>query len=129
MEISFDQAVFDASKAIICRRNKVADNVNGTHQISDWREWQADYLAACLLMPDSSVRNFAKAIKSKYQDIAPYSFRHADGSEHDLLIASLIMEMSEAFQVSSLAAKVRLKQLDLLPPVCTRQIPLKAQTT
>ena len=115
MEMRLDQVTIDESKAIICRRNRTSGGDNGTRLISDWREWQADYLAACLLMPALAAKNLTKTIKSKYRDFSRFSLRHSNGSEHDLLTASLINEVSETFQVSCQAAEVRLKQLELIP--------------
>jgi len=129
LEICLDQATIDESKAIICRRNKTANDTNSTRRISDWREWQADYLAGCLLMPDMAVRNLAKSIKSKYQDIAQLSVRLSDGSEHNLLNASLIKKASETFHVSCQAAEVRLKQLDLIHELNQNQLTFTALAT
>jgi Zn-dependent peptidase ImmA (M78 family) len=126
MELNLDQTVNDASKVIVCRRNSISNENNRSRQIRDWREWQADYLAACLLMPPLAIRNVANSVKIKHQDTARSLFRHANGSEHDLMTATLINEVSDTFQVSCLAAEVRLKQLNLLSLSCNDQIPIEA---
>ena len=69
----------------------------------DWMEWQAGYGAAALLMPESRLRLVVRACCK--EDQPPTDSEQA---------TSLIQRVSEAFDVSEEAARVRLSQLSHL---------------
>lgn len=79
-------------------------NIHGQSK-ADWMEWQAGYSSGALLMPLSRLKRLA----------ADYPFaadlRDAAVADRDV---SLVAAVSDAFQVSRDAARVRLSQLRML---------------
>lgn len=102
-----------ATPHIACRsssmeRYSYSDSRNWSD--SDWEEWQADRMAASLLMP-----------KEPFQDAAKYFLRHSGISRAYLVKGRDVAASREAienianlFQVSKKAVQIRLKQLGLL---------------
>jgi Zn-dependent peptidase ImmA (M78 family) len=69
----------------------------------DWMEWQAGYGAAALLMPESRLRLVVRACWGEDRP-----------TTRSQQATSLIQRVSEAFDVSEEAARVRLSQLGYL---------------
>jgi hypothetical protein len=87
------------SDKIICKRDTIVDTAQ-----SDWMEWQAGYVCGAILMPKSAVRSrCATFVESN----GIYGIVGLD-SEHGSNLVSII---SSDFQVSELAARVRLLKL------------------
>jgi hypothetical protein len=74
----------------------------------DWIEWQASYCSGALLMPASAIRGLVtKFLRDRSVPVAKI---HASSGEG----RTLVEEVMARFQVSSLAAKVRLLKLGFL---------------
>jgi hypothetical protein len=73
----------------------------------DWMEWQAGYVSGALLMPKSSLELHIGAFRAEWQAAMPLNREAVEGR---LLIA----RTTELFNVSALAAGVRLGQLGYL---------------
>jgi len=74
----------------------------------DWIEWQASYCSGALLMPASAVRKLVtKFLRDRSVPVAKLRASSRDGE-------GLVEEVMAQFQVSSLAAKVRLSKLGFL---------------
>lgn len=79
----------------------------------DWMEWQADYMAAALLMP----RNiFTYVAKEKFKQIGIKRGYYRVGSNFkiDLLLEPVYREIANLFNVSLIATKIRLQDLGLI---------------
>lgn len=74
---------------------------------TDWVEWQAGYVSGALLMPRSHVND---VVRQELREREHYSRVSADSR----LAETLVERVSEAFQVSTAAARVRLLQLDAI---------------
>ncbi|MBY5022267.1 XRE family transcriptional regulator [Streptococcus suis] len=70
----------------------------------DWMEWQANGIAARILMPKSMTR---QKVNQLFTD---YSLKYAS-DEKLTMFERIIDDLAEFFQVSRLAAKIRLQQL------------------
>jgi len=73
----------------------------------DWAEWQAGYVGAALLMPESFIRRAAEAYLAERKELVPLAKDSADAS-------TLAQRISLAFDVSVEAATVRLAKLGYL---------------
>ena len=100
----FYPGMYDAQYRTFCDYRRTADN---TKRVSDWYEWQADALAAALLLPqdalDEAMFMFGlgtkmKVLSRKYSQYKYESFCH----------------MAEFFQVSKTALAYRMEHLGLL---------------
>lgn len=99
---------FRENKFIACRN--IETNIMGrNHTEEDWIEWQADTLAASILMPkdifiETTQREIRKqGIKRKYLE-------RSDGRNK---IFEVITAVSEKFEVSKQATSIRVQQLGL----------------
>lgn len=72
----------------------------------EWVEWQADNIAAAVLMPKEPFKREAKDMIDMYSTV--YGF------EDELLRTCVIDRLADTFQVSKQAAGIRLDSLDLL---------------
>jgi hypothetical protein len=88
------------STELRCFRNGADGRSN-----ADWMEWQAGYASGALLMPASRTRSIANRIPIEAGESA-----HASAERDGLLVDAV----SEGFQVSRDAARVRVSQLGLL---------------
>lgn len=83
-------------------------------EITDWREWQADALAAALLLPKEAIEEamfffgLGEKIKVLSKKYSEYKYER-------------FCEMAEFLQVSKTALAYRLEQLDLLERNCLIQ--------
>lgn len=79
----------------------------------EWLEWQADSLAAALLMP-RNIFIIAAADSFKKHGIYDKKCFNTDIPEERVMISCVASELSKTFQVSCKAAKLRLKNLGFL---------------
>lgn len=83
----------------------------------DWMEWQADSLAAAILMPQDTFKAKAKELIDTYGFIFPLT-KFGDAIsyefENEIIVDYIIQELAETFQVSKLAAEIRLRNLGIL---------------
>lgn len=95
---------------IACRKIELRDSVIKTD--NDWLEYQADALAAAMLMPYDVFVEYVhevfrkNGVYRKYYNISPYI--------EDKRIHSIIYDVAETFRVSYLAAKIRMLHLGLI---------------
>ena len=98
---------------IACREENIEQNRKHTYKWDDldWMEWQADNLAAAILMPKEM---FIEAFKSAMLDhgfgIQNYLIKDKDITRSK----SVIKELSNVFQVSNRAIQLRLLRYDLI---------------
>lgn len=95
----------NAPQRLISKR----ENILGASK-TDWMEWQAGYVCGAILMPVSHTRRIAREFLGAKQQVGPVATGTKDGHE-------LIVRVSETFQVSEEAARIRLLKLNLLGPV------------
>lgn len=76
---------------------------------SDWMEWQADHFAAALLMPASIFYPTARTIMERYRT-GSYLLDHCGSNATEKVIS----ELSDSFDVSRTAVRIRLKERNLL---------------
>jgi hypothetical protein len=76
---------------------------------TDWMEWQAGYICGSLLMPISSLRSVTASVLGVAQLLSPEIMGTPVAEE-------LIRRVSEEFDVSEEAARVRLTKLGYLTP-------------
>ncbi len=88
-----------------CRHSRILDA-----PYSDWMEWQASYACGAFLIPLSSIRKFVSG-KIKEWDISGWV---PSGSEKAVELINLV---SEAYDVSTEAAGVRLHKLGYLQKI------------
>jgi Zn-dependent peptidase ImmA (M78 family) len=73
----------------------------------DWTEWQAGWVSGAILMPASAIREWSAECASKFETRCPFGIE-------SLPAADLIKTVVRRCDVSVLAARVRLKRLNLL---------------
>ena len=91
----------NANKAISTR-----ENILNAPQ-SDWMEWQAGYISGALLMPATPVRRLVS-------DFCGPRELHGDVHVSSSHAARLIQLVTEQFEVSEEAARIRLLKLNLI---------------
>lgn len=98
---------------IACRKQDVYETGKQSGKMlytdEDWREWQANCLAAALLMPKSTFTYAAKSLFTRAQAYRGYLVK-----DRDTNIYGIVNELATMFKVSKEAATYRLKQLKLL---------------
>lgn len=79
----------------------------------DWMEWQADHMASALLMPK---RAFSDAAKKKFKSagITKGFYKMGTNFEQDLWAEVMSFELADLFDVSRVAARIRLKNLGFI---------------
>ena len=103
----------DKTTAKACRCPK--EKVYRARTPEEWLEWQADKLAAAILMPEEMFRLKAEEIKNKYQGkVGKKANDFAWRGFSPLIIKDFIIEdLAEAFQVSKQAAEIRCSTLQI----------------
>lgn len=86
---------------IVCKRDTMIDA-----RQTDWMEWQAGYACGALLMPKTAVVATCRGYVEKHAAYGTISLQTVHG-------AALIASITETFQVSKDAARVRLLKLGL----------------
>jgi len=102
------QYQFRRQKLVVCRSATVGCANHSFVTDEDWEEWQADKLAAALLMPYTQFRMYSEYILRSLREMFLIEGNFtANYSE-------AISKISSKFKVSKLAAKIRLKEVGLL---------------
>lgn len=98
---------------IKCRSTDIENTGRKLETDDDWMEWHADYMASALLMPR---RAFIKAVNEKFNQIGLKNSYYELGTdaELDLWAGALPYELADIFDVSVTAAKIRLKNLNMI---------------
>lgn len=96
---------------IACRQVEL-ERINPRGRM-EWLEWQADSLAAALLMP-RNIFIIAAADSFKKHGVYDKKCFNTDIPEERVMISCVASELSKTFQVSCKAAKLRLKNLGFL---------------
>lgn len=104
-------ALRDKSLAKACRCPEEKVSIMRTPE--DWMEWQADNLAAAILMPAEMFRKKAMEIKSKYRVGTPLKNNMWFGFSPDIIRDLIIYELAKTFQVSQQAAEIRVNTLEI----------------
>jgi Zn-dependent peptidase ImmA (M78 family) len=95
---------------IACRKaNTNRDNRREFWSESDWLEWQADRFASSMLMPACVFYPVALAVMHRHH-AGSYIIEGCGSKE----TAGVITELTEIFDVSRTAVRIRLKQADML---------------
>lgn len=95
---------------IACRAVEI--HKGAPQNATQWMEWQADTLAASLLMPKDVFDSYASAILHKYGVYRGYLI---SGNEADKRYAyDIFSEIAQPFQVSVRAAQIRMIHLGLI---------------
>lgn len=95
---------------IACRKMEIYKQT--ANNDIDWMEWQADTLAAALLMPQKAFTLFAKAVFYKYGIFNGYIL--VDHSTDKVSAYNIIKEIAEKFHVSHRATQIRMLHLGLI---------------
>ena len=92
-----------AARAISCQVQE-GNKPEGERTPLDWMEWQANALAPRILMP-------AKQTGQKIEELIMQNERALEGDNTAELMKAVILQLSEFFGVSKLAAKIRMIDL------------------
>lgn len=108
-EFSKLQLPFDTTeqRIQICKRKTLFSKDEPNYEHYDWIEWQANYFASALLMPKKAVYKVYRKFTSERKIYFQISDESTEAND-------LINILSQAFQVSTEAVKVRLKQIKIL---------------
>ena len=98
-------------KYVACRKIEIYNENPKTD--ADWMEWQADSLAAALLMPKDVFSSFVKTLL-RYYGIRGGYITTEKSQTNSRIKYETIQEVAEKFDVSKTAAEIRMKHLDLL---------------
>ena len=105
-----DRISTNQHKLIACRRMELLnDNPNTA---ADWVEWQADYLAAALLMPQEVFYDCARSIIRSFGVSCGYLT--VSSSSNKRQASEIINKVAERFYVSYRAAQIRMIKLGLI---------------
>lgn len=101
----FDHPIQNTVSGIQCR-NLSEQGKKEFHSFSDydWMEWQANNMASSFLMPATMVRKTVSEL-----------INHLGNVWEEYKYYSMVMQVSEVFNVSVEAATIRLKHLGLIP--------------
>jgi len=107
---SENKMLFQNQSYVKCLNRDVEKSINRQNKTSkDWIEWQADYFSSALLMPYPTIREFYSECKKdtlKNTANEPYS--------EYTLNNRIIKKMSDYFEVSKEAMRIRLVNLNLI---------------
>ena len=95
---------------IACRKIELHNEKPKTD--SDWLEYQADALAAALLMPQNVFRSYVRDVLRK--NGIHFNCLYTNPNANDKKAHSIIYDVAETFEVSYQAAKIRMSHLGLL---------------
>lgn len=96
---------------IACRRVEINNSKNLSTDV-DWMEWQADSLAAALLMPKDVFKNFAKTKIRNWGFQNDYIVLQSDRDK--LYAYEVISDMASKFNVSYTSAQIRMRHLGII---------------
>ncbi len=91
----------------ICKRKTLFSKDEPNYENYDWIEWQANYFASALLMPKGAVYKVYKKFTDERKIFSLISDESIEAND-------LINIVSQEFQVSKEAVKIRLKLLKIL---------------
>ncbi len=95
---------------VACRAENIESGARQMRTDSDWEEWQADSLAAALLMPKNIFTETAQRYMRHYG-----SFRSVlKGDWRDPITKMVVESLAKTFLVSRKATEIRLRQLGLM---------------
>lgn len=97
------------AKACRCPKEKVFK----ARTPEDWLEWQADNLAAAILMPAEMFKFKAKELKAKYRPGKKLNDYMWKGFSPGIIKEFIIDDLAETFQVSRQAAEIRCNTLQI----------------
>lgn len=82
----------------------------------DWQEWQADYLAAAILMPKTTFIEAARSSLKRhgFHDMRLVSGENIDGGTR------VIKELADIFQVSMRSVRIRMRQFAMYVGDCSQ---------
>ena len=104
---------FKSEPTIVCRVSQAKEPI----------EWQADFFAACLLMPRAQV---LESWKNRVGDLRTRIAEPLDGTKMSRATRQVVEPLAQIFQVSLEAMRIRLEQLRLLQPELSAQPLLRA---
>lgn len=105
-------------KAIVCHRDSI-EYACGMPAERDWPEWQADYGSSCFLMPKKSVYEFWKPYLNAEAKFELSSTGKALLENMDYFARLRKMEeFKETYNVSKIAARIRLEKLRFINKGC-----------
>ena len=97
-------------KLIACRRMELLNDNPKT--AADWVEWQADYMAAALLMPRDVFHDYARSIIRSFG--VSRGYLTVSSSTNKRQAFEIISKIAERFYVSYRAAQIRMIKLGLI---------------
>ncbi len=112
-QISLFDLMSDQDKQPVIKCRSVDIESSGKKELitdDEWIEWQADFMASTLLMPKKS---FSKEVRKKFKATGIKNAYYEIGTDInlDLWAEKLARELSDIFNVSVAAARIRLKNL------------------
>lgn len=110
----FDSIPGEAKTAIKCRSTDIESNYRKELVTDDdWMEWQADYLASALLMPEEQFikvyQNYVEllGLEDQYEEMIILA-------DTNIYVDGVMKYVAEIFDVSLASARIRLKNLGLI---------------
>ncbi len=110
----FDDIEEEKEPVIKCRNTDIEyNNKKKFRTDNDWMEWQADYMASALLMPKNI---FINIVKKEFNNIGIKDGFYQKGTslKTDLSMEQLCVRLAKIFNVSVIAAEIRLKNLGFI---------------
>ena len=99
---------------IACRSADIENKKHINRDDTDWQEWQADSLAAALLMPRNTFKDACMKISSELG----IRFSQLQSAKIEKCVAyTFVKKLAELFQVSATAVSIRLKNLGICPQI------------
>lgn len=99
---------------IACRSADIENKKHINRDDTDWQEWQADSLAAALLMPRNTFTDACMKISSELG----IRFSQLQSAKIEKCVAyTFVKKLAELFQVSATAVSIRLKNLGICPQI------------
>ncbi len=108
--MNLDKQIANQSKLIACRRMELYNDKPKTDY--DWREWQADCLAAALLMPQDVFYDYARSVIRSFGISRGYLVSSSGTNKRQAY--EIISKVAERFYVSYRAAQIRMIKLGLI---------------
>ena len=106
-----DNRLFEFRRGVVaCRTENIEQNRYSRYNSTDseWEEWQADTLAAALLMPKNMFIEVCREVFGRYGVRKGYLMK---GVDNPYMAHEMIQEIANRFAVSFRAAQIRMKGL------------------
>ena len=97
---------------IACRKIEIFGQANPPKMVSNWEEWQADTLAAAILMPIDMFMTATAGIFDKFGFRSFCIIERVSGHKKEI-----IDDLSKVFEVSHRAVELRMRQLGLITSI------------